>query len=738
MKKTVARPSRTAAYATDLEYLEHLLEWVECKCRLILAGRALDLPAEDPELGDDDDRGRRPREFDRQGDRFTQLMHEEPRLRADIAARLKASTAFVPSLESLCTTKGLDKFERNVLLLALAPSFSKRFSTLYGAIARDRIRGNAPTVEVVFEFMELPFADRVRYRRYFAPKGKLLKNDLISMGFGSRLETADSLLDSDIEMPTRTFNFLVGERGLSDEFQEFSSIEEPMATLEQVVLPADDKRRILSVVERHDKFLEFRQKWGFDEVIRYGKGVLMLFHGKPGTGKTLTAHAIAHHMGKRVLNVDIPTLIENRDADRFLPGLFREARLQNALLFFDECETIFASRRFGNSLMTLLLTELERFEGIAVLATNLPETLDEALDRRVLVKVQFHEPDRAARLEIWRRHLPAQAPLHSDVDLETLAERYDMAGGYIKNAVLMAVADAVHSDGDSPIIRMEHLQRAAKSQQVRPIDDTKALQQPLATLADVILPTEIRNQLEELVAAARNRRTVLDRWGIGRHLSRGKGVSALFHGDPGTGKTLAAEAVAAELGRPIRVASVPSLVSKWVGDTEKNLRNLFSEVRASEAVLFLDEADSLLMERGEGRASRHDDSAVNTFLQLLEEQDGVVLLATNMASRLDKALARRLTYMLRFPTPDAAARAAIWRRHLPESVPTQGDLRLDALADAFALSGGQIRNAVFKAAFRAARVEQLLSHEMLRQAASEELGAVADVRGVARAIGFTN
>ncbi len=730
--------SGASPYQNDLDYLEHLLEWVECKCRLILTQRALEQPEVDPELGNDDRYHRHGVAQDTRPDRFQQLKQQEPRLRSAITARLKATTEFVPSLESLCTGRGLDRFERTVLLLALAPSFSNRFGELYAAVSRDRIRGGSPSVELAFEFAELPFADRVRYRRYFAPNARLLKNDLITMSYGSRLETAEDLLDSSIEMPTRTFNFLVGDRGLSDEFQQFSSIEEPMATLDQVVLPPEDKRRILSVVERHDLFLHYRQKWGFDEVIRYGKGMLMLFHGKPGTGKTLTAHAIAHHLGKRVLNVDIPTLVDNREADRFLPGLFREARLQNALLFFDECETIFASRRLGNMLMTLLLTELERFEGIAVLATNLPETLDEALDRRILVKVHFQEPDRNARLEIWRRHLPPQAPLAPDVDLPALAERFDMAGGYIKNAVLMAVADAVHSDGDNPVIRMEHLHRAARTQLIRPVEDRSSLRQPLATLADVILPAEIRNQLEELVAAARNRRTVLDRWGIGRHLSRGKGISALFHGEPGTGKTLAAEAVAAELGRPIRVASIPSLVSKWVGDTEKNLRGLFDEVKSSEAVLFLDEADSLLMERGEGRASRHDDSAVNTFLQLIEEHDGVVLLATNLANRLDRALARRLTYMLRFPAPDATARTAIWRKHIPDTVPTQGDLDLEALATSYALSGGQIRNAVFKAAFRAARIEQLISQEVLCHAAAEELGATADVRGVARTIGFTN
>jgi SpoVK/Ycf46/Vps4 family AAA+-type ATPase len=406
------------------------------------------------------------------------------------------------------------------------------------------------------------------------------------------------------------------------------------------------------------------------------------------------------------------------------------------VLFFDECEAIFQSRLLGNSLMTLLLTELETFEGVAILATNLPELLDDALDRRILVKVRFPAPDREARLEIWRRHLPPKAPLASDVDLESLADRFDLSGGYIKNAVLTAVADAVHSDGARPVIRMEHLERAARAQVQRPTGDYASLLQPRARLEDVVLPPELRDQIEELIAAARSRRTVLDRWGIGKHLSRGKGVSALFFGEPGTGKTLTAEVVAGELGKPLRIAQLPALVSKWVGESEKNLASLFAEARASEAVLFIDEADSLLASRGEGQASRHDDAAVNTLLQLVEEHEGVVLLASNLASRLDKALARRLTYLLHFPLPDAAARTAIWTRMLPPTVPTEGLLDLVGLGRLFALSGGQIKNAVFKAAFRAARRNEGVSMLGLETAAAEELGGTAKVQGTKAGVGF--
>ncbi len=197
---------------------------------------------------------------------------------------------------------------------------------------------------------------------------------------------------------------------------------------------------------------------------------------------------------------------------------------------------------------------------------------------------------------------------------------------------------------------------------------------------------------------------------------------------------MCAEAIAGEMNQPLQVVAIPAVVSKWVGQTEQNLARIFREARTANAVLFLDEADTLLMERGEGRASRHDDSIVNTLLTLIERHDGVVLLATNLADRLDKALARRLTYRLLFPFPEPKQRTAIWQRLLPATVPTAGEIDFARLGATYCLSGGHIKNAVFKAAFRAANNGNLLTHELLEQAAQEEGDGLAGKEQ--RVVGF--
>lgn len=716
-------------YTSDLDYLSHELLWVDARARRIAAQRtavALETGVEEePNYGP---RHREPLDAATARLRAGHALKLETQVRAAIDTRLEATRqshrdnqGLQLALDRLCELHHLDDFERTVLILGAAPGFSSAFEQVWEQVGGDRLRSLC--VEVVFAFAEVGFAERIQRRRSFVMQAPLLQGDLIQVGYHGRLPSPQQFLQMDIELTHWCFSALVGRQDLADDFIEFSSLEKPRARMQDVVLPAADRRRLLSVVDRHGEYLRCRKEWGIDEVVQYGRGVMILMYGAPGTGKTMTAHGLADHLGKRVLSVDVPTLAESRDGDKFLPGLFREARQHDALIFFDECEVLFASRSLGNSLMTILLTELERFEGIAVLATNLPEMLDEALDRRILVKVKFGEPDSTARLAIWRHHLPPQVPLAADVDLAALADRFEMAGGYIKNAVLMAVADAVHSRPEQPQIDHAMLERAARDQLQRPSLQRDELVHPQVRLADVVLAEAAAQQVAEVVAAARNRHVVLQRWGIGAHLSYGKGVVALLVGPPGCGKTMCAHAIAAELERPLRVVQAGTLRSKWVGETERNIVQLFRDARADHSVVLIDEADSFLPDRDQAQQP-HEAQATNALLVALEQHDGVVILATNRAHGLDKALSRRIGWTVFFGKPEARQRTRIWQGLLPSSVPTAGPIDCAGLGLRYAMSGGEVKNAVMKAALRAAMDGQLLDQSYLEAAAMEEAGSV--------------
>ncbi len=719
-----------ALFESDLHYLQAEHHWFELRARVLSSERVLRNRSEGTRkrtrsyYSDDDDD--MPTTAVRR--RLTALEREETKLRNDIDARMAEHLRRGEPLaiQRVCELYGLDHFERMVLLLSTGPALDRRFEGILEC-SDDMCGGLA--VDTTFIIAGFDLHERVARRKAFGSKAPLRAHDLLTVHIGGRYSSPEDLLTASLSITGRALDLLLGNDALGDEFMEFSSLEEPQAALDRVVLPARDKQRILSVVERHELYLAKRREWGFDDMIRYGRGALMLFHGPPGTGKTMTAHAVAQHLGRRVLNVDIPTFINANESHRFLPGLFREARLHNAVLFFDECDALFESRRRGNVLMTLLLTEIERFEGVAVLATNMPEVLDEAMHRRILVKVRFDKPDAAAREDIWRKHLPEQAPLAHDVNLRDLAWRFELTGGEIKNAVLVAVAATVHDNGGGGPITQVQLEGAAEDQLQKPDRDehgAEKLEWTKPRMDDLILPPMVAEQVRELLAAARHGRTVVESWGVGAHLSGGRGVVALLHGPPGTGKTLCAEVVAAELNRPLLRSVVPGLLSKFVGETERRIANLFADARKHNAVLLLDEVDALLMERGTAYASRHDDAHVSCLLDQLERHDGVVIMATNRPAVLDPALARRVAWRLEIPLPDERARAAIWARLLPPQAPTQGVIDFARLAARHPISGGLIRTAVFRACYRAANRDQPLTTRLLDDAAAEQSGVGAE------------
>jgi SpoVK/Ycf46/Vps4 family AAA+-type ATPase len=201
-----------------------------------------------------------------------------------------------------------------------------------------------------------------------------------------------------------------------------------------------------------------------------------------------------------------------------------------------------------------------------------------------------------------------------------------------------------------------------------------------------------------------HRRQVLASWGFDRAMSQGKGITALFAGPPGTGKTMAAEVVARDLGLDLYKINLATIVSKYIGETEKNLERVFTAAADADAILLFDEADALFGKRSDVRDShdRYANIEVAYLLQRMEQHDGVAILATNLRHHLDDAFTRRLQFVVDFPFPDDAERRRIWQVCFPAEAPRDADVDLDLLAHEFRLAGGNIRNIVLASAYRAA------------------------------------
>ena len=229
------------------------------------------------------------------------------------------------------------------------------------------------------------------------------------------------------------------------------------------------------------------------------------------------------------------------------------------------------------------------------------------------------------------------------------------------------------------------------------------LPQPYAR-DDLVLPQELCDELDLASAWMRNQRRVFEDWGFGRRITLGRGLTALFTGEPGTGKTMAAQVLARELGLELFRVDLSRVMSKYIGETEKNLSQFFDDARASGAILFFDEADALFGKRTEVKDAhdRYANLEIGYLLQRMEEHVGTTVLATNRMADLDEAFTRRFHFILDFPMPGPPERRRIWEGMLPRDAAREPAIDLDALARDYDISGGEIRNSVLSAAFIAA------------------------------------
>ena len=276
------------------------------------------------------------------------------------------------------------------------------------------------------------------------------------------------------------------------------------------------------------------------------------------------------------------------------------------------------------------------------------------------------------------------------------------------------------SDGGAPVDR--DLRRGARSQNAAGLERLARRIEPAVSWDDIVLPDKALKQLRELTTRARNRERVLSDWRMRPGGGRGTGVTALFAGDSGTGKTMAAEVIAGDLGLDLYTVNLATVVDKYIGETEKNLERIFTEAARVSAVLLFDEADAIFGKRSEVRDAHDRYANIESayLLQRMETFDGLAVLATNLRANLDDAFTRRLDIIVDFPLPDEAARLALWQRCFASPVPTQDDLDLGYYAGSFALTGGDIRSAAITAAYLAAEAGSAVGNAEVTTAIHQE------------------
>ncbi len=601
-------------------------------------------------------------------------------------------------LTALTDLFGLSAFETGTVLLCLLPELDVAYERLYAYLQND-ITKKRPTVDTVIRLHTAKCENTTEFRQAFSASAPLFKNQLLQFAEERTYSTA-SLQSRQLEIDERISCYLLGNDYMDARLLPFVRMKPSVAKLCDAIIADETRRRLKTLIS------QFKDK----------AFVLHL----SGHDRQSVAEAVCGEMGLPLLTVEMESLPTDNSSGSLLPLVFREARLQGAVVCIRN-EVIRQSEERNHRPFRILSEEICGFPGWVIFSGEQEFQPGHFQSSTPLVSVDLPEPSYHVRLDAWRVHSRGFS-FADDIDFPDLAARFRLSAGKISEAIGMARNLALWRSGGESTITLQDIREACRKMS-RP--GLKTLARKVASnysWPDIVLPKEQIDHLREICSHVKFREAVYGQWGFGLKHSRGKGLNVLFAGFSGTGKTMAAEIIAGELGFDLYKIDLSTIVSKYIGETEKNLDRVFQEAQMSNAILFFDEADALFGKRSEVRDShdRYANIEIAYLLQKMEDYDGVVILATNLRKNMDDAFARRMHFTIEFPMPDEEDRLRMWQKIFPAEAPLAEDLDLPFLARQFRVSGGNIRNIAIAAAFLAAEDGKKITTEHLIKATKRE------------------
>jgi len=586
-------------------------------------------------------------------------------------------------LRTLARLFRLTPFDIASILIALAADLDLGFGRLY-AFLQDDVTKKQPSVDLILSLLCDSFGAKMAQRQRFLSPAPLIDWSLLQL-FEDSTHLQSTLLAKQCQVDERIVGFLLGSSEIDARLRPYSGCCSPRLRLNHLAMEGDITDRLTALVQikKH--------------------GLLLYFQGPYGVGKRSMAAALANDLGARLLTVDVERL-SGTDLpifERIVRLMRREALLQNAVLCWKGFDALLGDEKRG--WLQVLQQQLQTHAGVSILTGEGSWEPSDLSAQCSFQRIEFARPTHLDRVQIWEAVLPMDVR-GDDVDLAALSQKFRLTGGQIRDAAALARDSAWGGGRVQRGVALAELYEACRSQSSRKLAQLARKIAPRRVWGDLVLPTERLQHLREICNAMKFRSVVYDQWGFDQKLSLGKGLNILFAGPSGTGKTLAAEIMAGELGLELYKIDLSSVVSKYIGETEKNLSRIFTEAEASNGILFFDEADALFGKRTEVRDShdRYANIEVNYLLQKMEEYDGVVILATNFRRNMDDAFVRRMHFTVEFPFPDEADRLRIWEKSWPEATPRSSDLDLEFMARQFEIAGAGIRNIALASAFLAA------------------------------------
>jgi AAA+ superfamily predicted ATPase len=575
-----------------------------------------------------------------------------------------------PPLDRLAQLYGLEALDRDAVMIALAPEIDLRYERLY-AYLQDDVTRRRPSVDLVLNLLCSSRAEKLEGRARFSSESPLVSNEIVNL-------TADTaaaqppLLGHYLKLDEGIIHYLLGHEGLDSRLRPFASLTEAAPDEK---LPSDEGLWRLETLARSAR--------------EDGAPLCIYFHGPRSAPHRRTAKAIAARLGGPLIVVRGSAF----QSEQHGALLMREARLRDAVLYVEGND---AAIENASSPLRSLWKKIEQHPGVVILEGQRP-WLSPPFP---VITFPLAQPRIGERRRMWQEKLAESDLSPKPETIEKLAETYRLTEDNVEQVVLRAGREA-QARGTDPDETLFAIARRQGSRDLGPMAQRIT---PLYTWDDIVLPPHTVQILREVAGQARFRSRVLDDWGFDRKLSLGKGLTALFSGPPGAGKTMAAEVIGSDLQLDIYRIDLSQVVSKYIGETEKNLARVFNEAGEGNSILFFDECDALFGKRTEVRDAhdRYANIEVSYLLQRIEEYEGLCILATNFQQNLDPAFIRRIRFIVNIEFPNEQSRWQIWQKTWPDDTPRARDFDFEFLARQYKLAGGSIRNAALSAAFLAA------------------------------------
>lgn len=626
----------------------------------------------------------------------------------EIKSRLEASSRQEIHLSAPYISKllNLSKLEEQCIIICIAPELDRKYEKIYGFFQNDML-AKSPSIDLVMKLLTGTREEKIAVRRIFDTQAPLIRF-LMELG-GDLSDTNIPLISRHLKLDDWVVNFLL----------DIQLLDTRLAHIAELV-PAGDQEDDNSLTDVEENIVRFADYYLNNKECKFNQ--IFYFYGPDGMG-------IREQVKRACSCLKMPLIIVNAEKmlasemnfNEILRLLGRQVMLEKAVLCLENFECMISEDEKKEFKLSSLIQIIKSYASMVFILGKSQWTPSTGDMEIAFIRVEFPFPNQNERKAYWEKY-SSNYKLAQNVDLEKVSGNFRFTPGQIQTALNYGESFSVwHGTGDG-IIGGDELNNACYDQSNKKLGTLASKIKKIYTWDMLVLPSEQMSQMEEICSQVKFRGVVYEKWGFERRLSLGRGLNVLFSGPPGSGKTMAAEVIANELDLEIYKIDVSQVVSKYIGETEKNLEKIFTEAETSNAILFFDEADALFGKRSEVKDAhdRYANVEISYLLQRMEDYKGIVILATNLNQNIDDAFLRRLHFNVAFPFPEKQQRKLIWKGIFPSGAPVDSELDYEFLAEKFIMAGGNIKNIALNAAFYAAREACPIGIKQIMLAAKRE------------------